>query len=546
MASTRTIRRGGSERKQPVGEFVWWQRGIVYQVYPRSFQDDSGDGVGDLAGITRRLDYLKWLGMDAVWLSPIFRSPMVDHGYDVGDYRDIDPLFGTLADFDRLLARAHELGLKVILDFVPNHTSDQHEWFRQSRSSRTNPKRDWYLWRDPAPGGGVPNNWLSNFGGTTWEWDAHTAQYYYHAFHRGQPDVNWRTPEVRQAMYDIMRFWFDRGVDGFRIDVLWHFIKDAEFRDNPTNPDWKPGMPPYKAVLQKYSTDQPEMMEIIQELRQVADEYPERVLIGEIYLPVRRLVAYYGQHADGVHLPFNFQLVTLPWDARSIAATIAEYESALPDGAWPNWVLGNHDQSRVASRLGPQQARVAAMLLLTLRGTPTIYYGEEIGMHDVEVPAGMRQDPQGRGMPGTGMERDCYRTPMQWSAEKGAGFSQTDPWLPLADDYARSNVETQREDPASVLSLYRDLVRLRRTEPALVEGPYASVPAPGDLLAYLRESGGSRLLVGLNLGANPSTVDCPGIRGAVILGSDRGRERSRVDGSVSLAAHEGVIVRVDP
>jgi alpha-glucosidase len=528
-----------------VSELLWWQRGIVYQVYPRSFQDDTGDGIGDLAGITRRLGHLKWLGVDAVWLSPIFRSPMVDHGYDISDYRNVDPLFGTLADFDRLLARAHELGLKVILDFVPNHTSDQHEWFRESRSSRQNPKRDWYLWRDPRPDGGVPNNWLSNFGGTTWEWDAHTGQYYYHAFHKGQPDVNWRNPAVRRAMYDIMRFWFDRGVDGFRIDVLWHFIKDAEFRDNPPNPDWKPGMPPHKAVLQKFSTDQPEMMEIIQELRGVANEYTERVLIGEIYLPIRRLVAYYGQQGDGVHLPFNFQLVTLPWNARTIAAAIAEYESALPAGAWPNWVLGNHDLPRLASRIGPEQARVAAMLLLTLRGTPTIYYGEEIGMHDVEVPAELRQDPQGRGMPGTGMERDFYRTPMQWSADAHAGFTQSNPWLPLAGDYTGVNVEVQSEEPASLLNLYRSLIRLRRSETALVEGSYVEVPAEGDVLAYVREAAGRRLLVALNLGSSPAVVACPTVRGRVVLGTDPERAPAPVTEEVSLAPHEGIIVRVD-
>jgi alpha-glucosidase len=528
-----------------VSELLWWQRGIVYQVYPRSFQDDSGDGIGDLAGIARRLDYLKWLGVDAVWLSPIFRSPMVDHGYDVSDYCDIDPSFGTLADFDGLLARAHALDLKLILDFVPNHTSDQHAWFRQSRASRQDPKRQWYLWRDPAPGGGAPNNWLSNFGGSAWEWDAQTGQYYYHAFHKAQPDVNWRNPEVRKAMYDVMRFWFDRGVDGFRIDVLWHFIKDALLRDNPSNPDWRPGMPPHKALLQKFSTDQPEMAEIIRELRQVADRYPERVLIGEIYLPVERLVAYYGQNGDGVHLPFNFQLVTLPWDARAIADAIARYERVLADDAWPNWVLGNHDQPRLATRIGLDQARVAAMLLLTLRGTPTIYYGEEIGMHDVEVPTTMRQDPQGRGMPGTGMERDFYRTPMQWSAGEKSGFSESAPWLPLADDAIHVNVEAQREEPTSLLRLYRSLIRLRRAEPVLVEGRYTALPAGGDTLAYFRETEEARLLVALNLGHAPASVACPGIRGSVVLGTAPGREAARIAETISLAPDEGVIVRVE-
>src|SRR3954464_11915440 len=377
----------------------WWQAAVIYQVYPRSFQDSDGDGVGDLRGVMQRLPHLVALGVDAVWLSPIFRSLMADFGYDISDYIDIDPLFGTLDDFDALLAEAHRLGLKLILDLVPNHSSDRHPWFVESRSARTALKRNWYIWRDPAPGGGPPNNWMSEFGGSAWEYDASTGQYYYHAFLAAQPDLNWRNPEVRAAVYDVMRFWLGRGVDGFRVDVIWHLIKDDEFRDNPVRPEWRDGMPPHHAVVPLYTADRPEVHEVIEEMRGVVDEFPERLLIGEIYLPVERLVAYYGRDLRGVHLPFNFALLQAPWQARSLARLIDEYEAALPPGGWPNWVLGSHDRRRVASRIGPAQTPVAAMLLLTLRGTPTIYYGDEIGMRDVPIPADRIQDPFEKNVP---------------------------------------------------------------------------------------------------------------------------------------------------
>ena len=357
----------------------WWKSAVIYQIYPRSFQDTDNDGVGDLRGIMQRLPYLVELGVDAIWISPIFPSPMADFGYDVSSYIDIDPLFGTLADFDALVAAAHACGIKVLLDFVPNHTSDQHPWFVESRSARSNPRRDWYIWRDPGPAGGVPNNWLSQFGGTAWELDPATGQYYYHAFLREQPDLNWRNPQVRQAMYGAMRFWLRRGVDGFRVDVLWHLIKDDRFRDNPVNPNFAPGMRPHEVLLPLYTTDRPEMEEVVAEMRSVVDEFDDRLLIGEIYLPIERLVKYYGRDLKGAHLPFNFSLLSAPWHAATIAKLIAEYEAALPPGGWPNWVLGNHDRPRFAGRVGRDQARIAAMLLLTLRGTPTIYYGDEIG-----------------------------------------------------------------------------------------------------------------------------------------------------------------------
>ena len=428
--------------------YLWWQRGIIYQVYPRSFMDSNGDGVGDLTGLISRLDYLRWLGVDAVWISPIYPSPMKDFGYDVADYTAIHRLFGTFADFDRLIREAHARDLKVILDFVPNHSSDQHPWFVESRSSRDNPKRHWYIWRGPGAGGGPPNNWLSCFGGSAWEYDAHTGQYYYHAFLREQPDLNWRNPEVVEEMLNVLRFWLERGVDGFRVDVLWHLIEDDQFRDNPPNPSWREGSDPYQKLIPLYTTDQSEVHAVIARMRHLVDQYQDRVLIGEIYLPVERLVQYYGADLGGVHLPFNFQLLLTKWQARDIARIIGEYEAALPERGWPNWVLGNHDRPRIASRVGPAQARLAAMLLLTLRGTPMLYYGDEIGRHDMEIPPEEVQDPFEKNVPGRGLGRDPQRTPMQSSAAKHAGFTDGEPRLPIAEDYNRVNVEVERDDPA--------------------------------------------------------------------------------------------------
>ncbi|WEX09535.1 alpha-amylase family glycosyl hydrolase [Chelativorans sp. AA-79] len=522
----------------------WWQRGVIYQVYPRSFQDSDGDGIGDLRGIIDRLDYLVWLGVDAIWVSPIFPSPMADFGYDIADYRGIDPRFGTVADFDRLLLEAHRRGLRVLLDFVPNHTSDRHPWFLESRSSRQNPRRDFYLWHDAAPDGGPPNNWRSEFGGSAWQWDEHTGQYYYHAFLKEQPDLNWRNPQVRREMYDILRFWLDKGVDGFRVDVMWHLIKDAEFRDNPPNPDWTEEMPPHKKVLPLYSTDQPEVHEVVSEMRGVLEEYgSDRLLIGEIYLPVARLVGYYGRDLRGAHLPFNFHLIQAQWDARHIERQIAEYEAALPEGGWPNWVLSNHDKPRIAARVGRKQARVAAMMLLTLRGTPTIYYGDEIGMDDVPIPADRVQDPFERRVPGKGFGRDPQRTPMQWDRGANAGFTIGSPWLPLASDRDKFNVEAEREDPRSVLALYRRLLGLRRKRDALAIGRYAAVQASGNMLAYLRETEEERYLVALNLGAEPAALELPGPC-RILVSTENRKEGEPIAGKLDLAGNEGVLAEM--
>ncbi|MFG1224565.1 alpha-amylase family glycosyl hydrolase [Xanthobacter wiegelii] len=528
---------------------VWWQSGVVYQIYPRSFQDSNGDGVGDIPGIISRLPYLADLGVDAIWISPIYPSPMADFGYDVADYTAIHPLFGTLDDFDRLVEEAHARGLKIILDFVPNHSSQEHPWFKASRSSKDDPKRDWYIWRDPGPDGGPPNNWLSEFGGSGWEYDEASGQYYYHAFLKEQPDLNWRNPDVVKAMHGALRFWMDRGVDGFRIDALWHVIKDAEFRDNPANPDFREGMNPHSALTHIYTGDRPEVMDVIAGFRDLADSYDgDRVLIGEAYLPLHRIAAYYGEDGRGVHLPFNFTLLAAPWNAAELAPLIAAYEAAIPEGGWPNWVLSNHDRPRVVGRLGPDQARVAAMLLLTLRGTPTLYYGDEIGMSQVSIPPERVQDPFEKNVPGLGLGRDGARTPMQWDDGPFAGFSTVEPWLPLADDFTEVNVKREQGQAASILTLTRALLALRRAHPALSVGLWSPVAAVGDLVAYLRQGEGEAMLVALNLGGDPLSATLPGAVGGgrLLLSTFCDRAGERVGDAIDLRPNEGIVVQLAP
>jgi alpha-glucosidase len=524
----------------------WWQTAVIYQIYPRSFQDSGRDGVGDLPGIIRRLPYLAELGVDAVWLSPIFRSPMADFGYDISDYTDIDPLFGRLAEFDALIEASHRLGIRVILDLVPNHTSDRHPWFVESRASRTSRKRDWYIWRDPGPDGGPPNNWLSEFGGSAWRVDPATGQYYYHAFLAEQPDLNWRNPAVRDAVHDVMRFWLVRGVDGFRVDVIWHLLKDDQFRDNPDNLQYRPDQLPQKRLIPIYTEDLPGVQDIIAGLRSVIDEFADRLLIGEIYLPIGRLVAYYGEHLRGVQLPFNFALLETEWHARAIAKLVSEYEAALPPGGWPNWVLGNHDRPRIASRVGRPQARVAAMLLLTLRGTPTLYYGDEIGMNQVAIPPDRVRDPLEKNVPGRGLGRDGARTPMQWDAGRFAGFSEVEPWLPIADDADMFNLTNERDDRSSLFNLYLKLIRLRRTHRALQLGAYRAVEASGDVMLYAREADNDRIFVALNMSGSRCTVRSARLHGQVLLSTDGTRDSEPIRDAIELRADEGLIIGVSP
>ena len=521
----------------------WWQTGVIYQIYPRSFQDSNADGIGDINGIQQRLQHLVDLGVDAIWISPIFPSPMRDFGYDVSDYCDIDPLFGSLSDFDLLVAAAHSRGLKVILDFVPNHTSDRHPWFQESRSSRLSPKRDWYVWRDAGPNGCPANNWESEFGGPAWTFDDRTGQYYYHAFLKEQPDLNWRNPAVREAMCDVLRFWFERGVDGFRVDAIHHLIEDEQLRDNPPNPRWRPGMPPKGRWAPIRTIDQPETHVAIKEMRRVADGYPDRVMIGEAYLPIDRLMAYYGADLSGFQLPFNFHLISTAWRPRAVAALIEAYEAALPAGAWPNWVLGNHDRSRAASRLGPAQARVAAMLLLTLRGTPTIYQGEEIGMTDVPIPPHLVQDPWEKNVPGFGLGRDPERTPIPWTRDRHAGFTSGEPWLPLGADADGRDVKTQASDPKSMLSLYRALIRLRRGNGALTLGAYSPRAATRHVLAYERHYRDGVILIALNLTDEPQELAVRNIRREMLISTYLDHPVSKAGDRIHLRANEGLVLR---
>lgn len=529
----------------------WWQSAVIYQIYPRSFQDSNGDGIGDLAGILERVNYLQWLGIDAVWISPIFPSPMADFGYDISDYNNVDPTFGTLADFDRLVTALHDRGMRVILDFVPNHTSIAHPWFAEARQSRSSKKRDWYIWRDPAPDGGPPNNWLSQAGGSAWTFEPKTGQYYYHAFLPEQPDLNWRNPEVRSAMHDVLRFWLDRGVDGFRVDVLWHLAKDPQFRDDPVNPDFRAGDPPFKQVLPIYSADQPNIMDIAIEMRRVLDEYSnDRVLIGELYVPLERLVAYYGPDLTAVHLPFNFSLLWAAWTREGwsvdrLQRLISEYESALPAGAWPNWVLGNHDQPRVATRLGTAQARVAMVLLLTLRGTPTLYYADELCHESVPIPPDRMRDPFGVNMPGGTQGRDPVRTPMPWDQSETAGFSNGGPWLPLAVNARSICVENQKNDPDSMLTLTRSLIALRRREPALNIGDWLPLPLADDVLAYVRVWRNRRFIIILELESRPKTIRLgPGIVGRIEISTHPNRLGEVVKDHFEIEADEAIVIAV--
>jgi alpha-glucosidase len=514
----------------------WWKHGVLYQIYPRSYQDTNGDGVGDLRGITQRLDHLNGrpdsLGIDGIWLSPFYRSPMKDFGYDVSDYRDVDPTFGTLADFDELLGQAHERGIRVIVDLVPNHTSDQHPWFVEARSSRDNAKRDWYVWADPRPDGSPPNNWRSAFKrvGPAWTLDPATGQYYLNLFLSEQPDLNWWNPRVREAIDDVMRFWLDRGVDGFRVDVAAALLHDPLLRNEAATLAGRRRWPRIWGLADAH--------DIHRHWRRLLDEYGDRMGVGEISEdPAHRLARYYGQN-DELHLSFYFHFLTRPWTAPAFRRAVAEFEAELPPGSWPNYTLSNHDRPRAASRYGLERARVAMLMLLTLRGTPFLYYGEEIGMTDVPIPDARVVDVAGR---------DPERTPMQWDAERNAGFTTGEPWLPIAADARRVNVAAQRADPRSMLSFTKSVIAFRRGSAALPSGDYRPVTSSRDVFAFTRTSGSERLLVALNFSDRERRLAADELSSDARLeiSTDPDRRAGPMDGArLSLAPNEGVIVRL--
>jgi alpha-glucosidase len=492
----------------------WWRSAVMYQVYPRSFADTTGDGVGDLEGIRRHLDHLAWLGVDALWISPFYRSPMKDAGYDVSDFCAVDPTFGTLADFDRLLADAHERGLRVLVDWVPNHTSDQHPWFVASRSSRDDPKRDWYIWRDE------PNRWRAALGaGSAWTWDELTEQHYLHLFLPEQPDLNWRNAEVVAAMHATLRFWLDRGVDGFRIDVAHCVGKDPDFADDDPRVPLQP--------LSDFN-DQPHSHEVLRGVRGVLDEYDGRVAVGEVNIRSTEAIARYHGSGDELHLAFNFLLLDAPWEAGAIRRIVDEVEAHVE---WPTWVLSNHDNGRHRSRHGGSEAtaRAAAVLLLGLRGTPFLYQGEELGLEDAVVTAERRVDPGGR---------DACRAPIPWEPGPGHGWGPaTRTWLPFPPEAAERSAAVQRSDPSSVAHLYRRLLAARRGSDALRRGDFRWLPSPPGVLAWERAWGDDVRRVAVNLDGEAATV---GLGGTVEVASDGIGEGIPFGGS--LGPWEAVVV----
>ena len=540
-----------AQSQQP-GDTPWWKHAVFYEIYPRSFADSNNDGLGDLRGITSKLDYLRELGVDAIWISPCYPSPQFDFGYDVSDYENIDPMYGTLADFDALTREAHKRNIRVIMDFVLNHSSSQHKWFLESKSSRTNPRRDWYIWRDGKAPGQPPNNWESDFGGSTWTLDPATGQYYYHYFEVQQPDLNWRNPAVEAAMFDVTRFWHRHGVDGFRLDAVDTLFEDPGLRDNPVKPSKNEFGDPEMTNL--YNDNLPENHAELRKLRKVTDAN-NQILIGETWTDdIAALKAYYGPHNDELHLPMDFMFTTV--NKRSAPDFRKQIALAESTGEWPVFVISNHDMPRSYTRYGDgknndQIAKLMAAMYLTLRGTPIMYYGEELGMEnhdparkeDVKDPLGISGWPQQKG-------RDGERTPMQWTADQNAGFTLGMPWLPVTPRYAAYNVATESQDSASILSFYRALLRLRHASPALLDGEYIPL-APNDpnVLAYLRRTGSETLLIALNFSETTQTLhlDQPESRREILL-TTSSAEPASASGSqaITLTPYAAYIARIKP
>lgn len=504
------------------GSKRWVEGAIVYQVYPRSFYDSNADGIGDIPGVTAKLDYLKSLGVNAVWLSPFFPSPMADFGYDVADYCDVDPIFGTLADMDELVTRAHRKDIRIMVDLVPNHSSDEHEWFRQSRQSREGPYADWYVWHDPKGFNKKkqpipPNNWLGIFDGeSAWEWEPSRQQFYLHSFHVRQPDLNWANPEVREAFKDIMRFWLDRGVDGFRVDAVRFMGKDPLFRDNPKNPEHKPGGSKYTALIHKNSQGGAQLYGYLSEMAAVLQEKPyrkrPRFMVTESYPeePIEEYLAHYQSVSPEVAAPFIFEGMHLPWRAKAWHEWLGAFHPtiyAYSPLSTPSYAFGNHDQWRLATRVGEQRARAVAVLLLALPGMSFIYNGEEIGMKNGHIPEQLVQDPGAAD----GGGRDPERTPLQWTPGRNAGFSEAQTtWLPVADDYITRNIQSQSRDPHSFLSLYRTLGKLRGKSAALKRGDIVLVETGNkDVLGFTRRSGRTSHVVLINFTDEPAVVTLP-------------------------------------
>jgi alpha-glucosidase len=527
----------------------WWHGASVYHIYPRSFYDANGDGIGDLKGIIKKLDYLNGkpdsLGVNAIWISPFYPSPMADFGYDVSDYCDVDPLFGTLRDIEVLVEEAHKRDIRVIIDFVPNHSSKNHPWFKDSSSSIDNPKRDWYIWKNPQPDGSPPNNWKSVFGGSAWELDKKTNQYYLHTFLASQPDLNWDNPEVREEMKRAIRFWLDMGVDGLRVDAVSWLSKDQKFRDDPMNPNYREGIDdPYHTVVHSFSSLGQHLFDYLNEIIDTAGEYSDRFVITEAYPDspgdINHYLHFYGKIRLDICAPFNFECHRLPWDASTYRGFIDMYQQALLPGQPAVYNMGNHDKTRLATRIGKESARTAAMMLMTLPGMPFIYYGDELGMEDVVVPKEKVKDPFA-APDGTG--RDVVRTPMQWNGTHNGGFSNKEPWLPLSKDFRALNTDTQDKDEKSLLNLYKRLLRLRNNVRTMKFGSYWSLSLGDNIYGFVRENDMERYLVILNFSNQDTVAVSKAIRGVIRLSTYMDKKQyERVYGGVKLRPHEGLII----
>ena len=502
------------------GEREWWRGAVIYQIYPRSFQDSNDDGIGDLRGIAARLPYVASLGVDAVWIAPFFRSPMKDYGYDIADYRDVDPIFGNLADFETVIETAHALGLRVLIDLVLSHTSDQHPWFADSRASRESPRANWYVWGDAKPDGTVPNNWLSVFGGSAWSWDSRRCQYYLHNFLSSQPDLNFHEPEVQEALLDIARFWLDRGVDGFRLDTINFYFSDKELRDNPALPEEErndaiaPRVNPYNHQRHLYSKNRPENLAFLARLRAVMDAYGAVTTLGEIGDAQfgLELLGEYTAGAERLHMCYGFDFLArdLPTPGR-IAGVFQHLDRVAAEG-WACWAFSNHDVMRHTTRWGltPAAMRAYATLLLCLRGTVCLYQGEELGLSEAEIAFDDLQDPYGIPFWPEYKGRDGCRTPMVWDrSNQNAGFSAARPWLPVGHDHHCAAVAMQEEDPAAILHHYRRAIAFRRAHPVLARGDQRAMRAEGDVLRFVREDAHEELFCAFNLSESPSELTLP-------------------------------------
>jgi alpha-glucosidase len=525
----------------------WWRGAAIYQVYPRSFLDTNGDGIGDLPGVVDRLDYVASLGVDAIWVSPFFTSPMADFGYDIADYRAVDPVFGTLEDFDRLVAKAHGLGLKVIIDQVMSHTSDRHAWFLESRASRDNPKADWYVWADPRADGTPPNNWLSIFGGGAWQWEPRRAQYYLHNFLAEQPDLNFHNPEVERAAFDNARFWLERGVDGLRLDAINFCFHDAQLRDNPPRPrDSRKArgfhaQNPYGHQWHRFNNTQPEMLPFLERLRTLIDEYAGRMALGEISSDdSTATVAEYTQPGR-LHSAYSFELLGEDGSPAHVRATVEALRRRAPDN-WPCWTISNHDVERVVSRWGwgdspPHAATQLSALVACLRGSLCVYQGEELGLVEADLPFESLRDPYGIAFWPAFKGRDGCRTPMPWEPDATGGFSSAAPWLPVPESHRVASVAAQERDPASALHGFRRLLAWRRRHPLLIDGDMEFVAATDSVLAFRRFDDHGALLAVFNLSVQPAALPLPDVRVGSALGGHGLPEGSFASATVSLPAH---------